>query len=173
MNEQRTIQGMTPLLKEGPSRLYNAIRWICVMNLGLQVIVVVYVVFGRFILNNTPKWGEEIALLAMVWLSLLSAALAMEDDTHIRMSVFDRFFSYRGLIVRDIIFFVLNVTFCIFLVIEGIKLSILTRVSIMPGSKLPVPILYVSVPIAGAGYVFIIILKFIEQVKSWIKIQSQ
>ena len=153
------------------SLLYRVISWICLFSMTVQVLIVVYVVFGRFVLNNTPKWGEEIALLAMVWFSLLSAGLAMEDDIHIRMSVFDRLFSRKARIARDSIFFALNLILSIFLVVEGIKLLFLTKSSIMPGSRLPVPILYLSVPVASVGYVYILIVKFIKQVKIWTKIQ--
>ena len=158
---------------KNPSLFYRAIQWVCVGSMALQVLVVVYVVFGRFVLNNTPKWGEEIALLAMVWLSLFSAALAMEDDSHIRMSIFDRMFSRRGIIIRDIIFFALNALFCIFLLTEGLKLVILTNASIMPGSRLPVPVLYISVPISAIGYIYVLSINFFKQVKSWIKTQSR
>lgn len=150
-----------------PTRLYKIIQMTCLVFMLIQVGVVVYVVFGRFILNNTPKWGEEIALLAMVYLSLFSAALAMEEDAHIRMTFVDKYFTKWGLWIRDTVFFILNISFCIFLVIEGFNLLNLTRSSILPGSRLPVPVLYVSVPLSSAGYIFIITKKFIEEVRSW------
>ena len=158
----RCTQGINP-----PTRLYRIIQMSCLVFMMVQVVIVVYVVFGRFVLNNTPKWGEEIALLAMVYLSLFSAALAMEDDGHIRMTFVDKFFGKRGLWIRNTLFYILNVSFCIFLVIEGFNLLNLTKSSILPGSRLPVPVLYISVPVSSIGYIFILTKKFIEEVRSW------
>ncbi|MFA7539814.1 MAG: TRAP transporter small permease, partial [Sphaerochaetaceae bacterium] len=137
----------------------------------IQVVTVAYVVFGRFVLNKTPKWGEEIALLAMVWLSLFSATLAIEDDSHIRISIFDKLFGSKGLIIRDSVFLVMDLTFCIFLIFEGTKLLFLTKTSVMPGSGLPVPIIYLAVPLASLAYSVALVSKFIEKVKLWTKIQ--
>jgi TRAP-type C4-dicarboxylate transport system permease small subunit len=40
-------------------------------------------------MNNAPRWGEEAALLCMVWFSLLSASLAIWDNRHIRVTIWE------------------------------------------------------------------------------------
>jgi TRAP-type C4-dicarboxylate transport system permease small subunit len=157
---------------ESYSGIYRCIQWCCLVFVLLQVIIVSYVVFGRFILNKTPQWGEETALLCMVWFSLLSAALAMEDDSHIRMSFVDKFFGKKGIKIRNVFFLLINIVFCSLLIVEGIKLSILTIGSIMPGSHLPVPVMYIPVPIAGVFYLYMQVTILIKEVKSWTKTQS-
>lgn len=158
--------------KNVPSIVKNGIsviQWLCIAFYFFDVVIVSYVVFGRFILKNTPEWGEEIARLCMVWLALLSANLALESDSHIRMVFADRLFGKTGVKIRNIIFALLNIFFAVFLVIEGAKFSMMTRGSFMPGSKWPTAILYISVPISAVFYVLILIYKLYEEVKSWIK----
>jgi TRAP-type C4-dicarboxylate transport system permease small subunit len=115
----------------------------------VQVVIVCYVVAGRYIFKKTPAWGEELSLLCMVWFSLLSASLAVRDNTHIRMSIVDAIFPKKVLKFIDRIFYLLNVAFSLFMIIEGTKLTLLTVRSIMPGIGISISWLYVSVPIAG------------------------
>ena len=89
--------------------LYDVIQWVCVICLAGQVVVVSYAVFGRVVLNSTPAWSDEIARVLMVWMSLLAASLAVKDDTHVRIAIFDKIFGPRGIKIRDTIFALLNI----------------------------------------------------------------
>ena len=57
--------------------IYALVRGVCNVLLALQVVLICYVVFARFALNNSPAWGEEFSLLLMVWFCLLSPAEAL------------------------------------------------------------------------------------------------
>jgi TRAP-type C4-dicarboxylate transport system permease small subunit len=144
-------------------RVIHILESSCILFLFLQVTIVIIVVFGRFVLNKTPQWGEEVALLNMVWLSMVSAVLAEMDDDHIRMNIIDRLLSKKLIRIRELVFNVINAAFSLFLIVEGFKLAFLTRKSIMPGSRLPVPILYLSVPFASIFLLIVILNKFGEK----------
>lgn len=47
------------------------------------------VVFNRYVLKGSMVWGEPVVLMCMVYMSLVSAALAIRKDTHIRMMIID------------------------------------------------------------------------------------
>lgn len=128
---------------------YDAVQWVCVACLAGQVVVVSYTVFGRFVLNDTPPWGDEIARVLMVWMSLLSASLAVRDDTHVRITMLDRLFGTVGRKIRDTIFAVMNIAFCGVLFWKGIDLIEQTAKTKLPGSGLPSSILYASVCVGG------------------------
>ncbi len=66
--------------------LYRFVQALSALFLTGMVAVVCLVVFSRYVLNDTPRWGEEVALLAMVWFSLLSAVPAIWDNRHIRVT---------------------------------------------------------------------------------------
>ena len=129
--------------------LYSLIQWICVICLAGQVVVITWAVFGRFVLNNTPSWAEEVSKILMVWMSLMAAALAVKDDTHVRMTIFDKLFGPLGLKIRNKIFALLNIFFCGVLFWKGLDLIEQTSRTKLPGSGLPSSVLYGSVCIGG------------------------
>ena len=137
--------------------LYKYIDNLCKLFMVLQVLIVSRVVFGRFILNKTPAWGEELALLCMVWFSLLSASLAVKNNAHIRISVIDSFLSEKALKVMHSMYFIFMLVFSIFMLVEGTKLSLLTLRSIMPGTGISISWLYLSVPVSGLAMLLTLI----------------
>lgn len=150
-------------LNSWEKRIYQVLEWSCITFLLIQVFIIVFVVFGRFILSATPKWGEEVALLNMVWLAMFSVVIAEIDNQNIKVNLIDKLFSTNGKRIRNFVFNVFNACFSLFLVISGFKLAILTKKSIMPGSGLPMPILYLSIPIASAFLFFVIIKKIVSR----------
>ena len=54
---------------------------------GLLVIVgiVFYQVFGRYVLNNSPTWAENLALVLVLYVTLIGAAVGVRDAGHIGM----------------------------------------------------------------------------------------
>ena len=54
---------------------------------GLLVIVaiVVYQVFGRYVLNSSPTWAENLALVLILYVTLIGAAVGVRDAGHIGM----------------------------------------------------------------------------------------
>ena len=129
--------------------LYSLIQWICVICLAGQVVVITWAVFGRFVLNNTPSWAEEVSKILMVWMSLVAAALADQEETHRRISNFLKLFCAYGLENCNTIFALLNIFFCGVLFWKGLDLIEQTSRTKLPGSGLPSSVLYGSVCIGG------------------------
>lgn len=57
---------------------------------ALVVLVVTFgwLVFGRYVLNVTPTWVEQLALLLVCYIAFLGAAAGLKDDTHIGVTLF-------------------------------------------------------------------------------------
>lgn len=47
-----------------------------------------WLVFGRYVLNNTPTWVEQVALLLVVYIAFLGASTGVHKKTHLGVSVF-------------------------------------------------------------------------------------
>jgi len=122
--------------------VYKLIEFLCVLCLVGQVFLVSYAVFGRLAAVKTPSWCEEISRVLMVWMSLLTAALAIKDDSHVQMSVFDKLFGKIGLKIRDVIYALLNIGFCGILFWKGRDLIIQTHRTRLAASGLPSSFLY-------------------------------
>jgi TRAP-type C4-dicarboxylate transport system permease small subunit len=142
--------------EEGESRLSNIFTFfdrlvdvLCKMLLLVQVIVVSIVVFGRVLFKVTPSWGEQISLVAMVWFGLLSASIAVRDNSHICVTLLEKVLPPVWLQWNDRINAVLMFLFSTFMVIVGIQLTKLTALNILTGLNIPSSWLYASVPAAG------------------------
>ncbi|MFP4375438.1 MAG: TRAP transporter small permease [Spirochaetales bacterium] len=122
--------------------------------LGMQILLVSYVVAGRYLFGQTPRWGEELALLCMVWFSLLSAVIAARDGKHIRIRVvFDRLPVGLQKVMR-VVFVVFSQVFNLVLFVFGLRLAEVTSRSVLPGSGLSRSWLYIPLAVAG-GLLFI------------------
>ncbi len=49
----------------------------------LMVVVVSYGVFTRYVLNNPPRWTEELARYLMIWMALLATSICQRRDEHV------------------------------------------------------------------------------------------
>jgi TRAP-type C4-dicarboxylate transport system permease small subunit len=58
-------------------------------GLGLiaMTIIVAWTVFGRYILNATPTWGEPVSLFLMLWFILLGGAVGVRELDHMGFDI--------------------------------------------------------------------------------------
>ena len=153
-------------------RFFRYVEYACRTLLAIEVAIISYVVIHRYAFGGSPRGGEEFALLCMVWFSLLSAALAMRDNLHIRLSVLDRLYPAT---VRKALAFannVLSLVFGVIFLVHGLALVEATAKAVLPASGWPRPVLLYSVPVTGALFVIV----FLEKVLRgdiWTLIRSQ
>lgn len=73
-------------------RVLDALGWLCkvVTGTGLVVLTVIFgwLVFGRYVLNATPTWVEQVALLLVMLVTFLGAAVGIHENTHLGVSYF-------------------------------------------------------------------------------------
>jgi TRAP-type C4-dicarboxylate transport system permease small subunit len=137
----------------------KAIMKICQFFMLAMVLIVSYSVFARFILHNSPSWGEEGAVFCMVWVALLSSALAVKDGRHIRMTIIEHILPpkiHSGL-YKFIHVFILLVG--VVLLVYGIKITALTGSSGMASLPISQAWLYASIPIAGLAIILMLLRK--------------
>ena len=48
--------------------------------------IIGWAVFARYVLQDTPAWAEQTALILMVWFVLLAAAVGVREQFHIGMT---------------------------------------------------------------------------------------
>ncbi|HBF36219.1 MAG TPA: hypothetical protein DDW50_02745 [Firmicutes bacterium] len=133
----------------------------CKFLLLVQIVIVAYVVFGRYVLKSTPGWGEASALMAMVWFGLMSASIGLRDDSHIKITFLEKYFSPVLIQWTDRLNLLLIFLFGIFMLVEGFKLTLLTSLNILTGLNIPSSWLYASVPATG----LVIMLQTIHKIK--------
>jgi TRAP-type transport system small permease protein len=74
----------------GPLTRFNATvarygMYLSVAGLLVIVAIVFYQVFGRYVLNSSPTWAENLALVLVLYVTLIAAAVGVRDAGHIGM----------------------------------------------------------------------------------------
>ena len=84
--------------------IYKVINIICKVLLIIDVLVTIYMVLGRYLtFIPAPVWGEQIVLTLMVYMTVLSATLAIRRGAHIRMTALDKHINPTVLKVLDLL----------------------------------------------------------------------
>ncbi|SNY90260.1 TRAP-type C4-dicarboxylate transport system, small permease component [Cohaesibacter sp. ES.047] len=149
--------------------IYLVVRHACNVMLILQVVLICYAVFARFVLNNAPAWVEEFSLLFMVWFCLLSPAEAIKEKRHLAISILQSFLPSRAIRIVDLFNHTLILLFAVFMATEGMKLAELTLRNIMPGMGVSATWLYTAVPVSGV----IIALASIERILAILSVPGE
>lgn len=70
----------------------DRIRAVCLFAASVALVVLIatfgWLVFGRYVLNVTPTWVEQLALLLICYIAFLGAAAGVKEDTHIGVTLF-------------------------------------------------------------------------------------
>lgn len=65
---------------------------LCILVASIALVILVatfgWLVFGRYVLNVTPTWVEQLALLLICYIAFLGAAAGIKENTHLGVSVF-------------------------------------------------------------------------------------
>jgi len=57
--------------------------WLGIAGMIALICAVSWQVFGRYVLNNTPTWAESLALLLVLYVTMLGTAVGVRDAGHI------------------------------------------------------------------------------------------
>ena len=143
-------------------RIEAAILNVCIVCMIIQIVAVSIVVFGRTVLSKTPGWGEETALLGMVWFSMLSAALAVRNDKHIRITLIEQVLSKKANKILDFSVFILIILYSLFLIIIGVRYTAMSIPTVMSGIGISMGFIAASVPATGLSILILTIGKVRE-----------
>lgn len=68
-------------------RWLDRLAWLCklVTGIGLVVLTVIFgwLVYGRYVLNATPTWVEQVSLLLVMLITFVGAAVGVHERTHL------------------------------------------------------------------------------------------
>ncbi|WP_244982797.1 TRAP transporter small permease [Croceicoccus marinus] len=120
-------------------------------SLGLVVMtaVVGWQVFGRFILDNSPSWTEQTALLLMIWYVLFAAAAGVREGFHIRIALLDDLLGARGAAILHRVINVLVALMGLAIAVYGAQLLWTVRDHVIPSLGLSRWVAYAPLPISG------------------------
>jgi len=131
-------------------KLANIFIIIGAIGLLIMTAIVSWQVFGRYVLQQSPDWSEQAALILMIWYVLFAAAAGVREGFHIRIEIFEKVLPENiGLIMR----LLANTTVClcgVAMLIWGTQLVIGTWSHEVPTLGISRGAAYIALPIAGA-----------------------
>ena len=148
---------------------------LCKLLLVTEVIMACIVVGGRFIVNKSPGWGEDIILTCMIYMTMLSATLALRKNSHIRMTAFDKYLPKKVIFALDILADIAVFVFAIIILKEGFTYS--TGIG-AKGFYTSLPWLskfwlYLPVPLSGIAIIFFEIEAIHNHIKAFLSKEEE
>ncbi len=149
----------------------KGVLFICKMLLVIDIAITAMAVTGRYIsFIPDPAWSEEVVLSCMAYMAVLSAALAIRKNSHIRMTAFDRYLPKKVIVVLDMLadLAVMGLGFVMIFVGWKYAVKIGSR-----GYYVSIPTLsrfwmYFPVPLAGVAMVIFEIETIYNQIKKMV-----
>ena len=134
-------------------------------SLAALVLVLAAQIFFRYVLHIGLSWSEEISRFVFVWFVYISASLAAQRGSHIRVTLFARLLPAPGrfvFLLADLVWVIFNA----FVVAAGVMLVTRTLKYPVYSTSLFIPLayIYLVIPLAHA----LMILRILErQWRAW------
>ncbi|OKO79832.1 TRAP transporter small permease [Bradyrhizobium sp. AS23.2] len=151
-------------------------RWgmyLSVSGLLVIVTIVFYQVFGRYVLNSSPTWTENLALVLILYVTLIGAAVGVRDAGHIGMDSLLVMLPDRLREKIELVIHILVAAFGIAMVYNGWILGASVGTVKIPNLGLPEVVRYIPLIASGVLIVsfsiehIIALLRGEEVVPSW------
>lgn len=130
------------------------------------VVIILYAVFMRYVLNAAPPWSEEIARYLMVWVAMLAMSSAMKRGQHIGLTFLVNRLGPRGQKVIRLFGNLAILGFFGVLFVKGIDMTIFVAPQRSPSTNIPMWIPYMAVPAGGFLMVVQTVALIFRQVKT-------
>ncbi|MBS1207789.1 MAG: transporter small permease [Proteobacteria bacterium] len=114
------------------------------------IICVLYQVFGRYVLNDTPTWAEQLALLLVSYVTMLGTAAGVRDAGHIGLESFLVLAPEEIRRKLELVIHALVGAFGVSMVYYGSILAADQWQEMLPTLGVPDGLRYVSIAICGA-----------------------
>ncbi len=71
---------------------YGLISRVCMIMAGVALVVMTvifaWLVYGRYVLNDTPTWAEQVSLLLIMVITFFGAAVGVNQNRHLSVVIF-------------------------------------------------------------------------------------
>ncbi|MEA4932600.1 MAG: TRAP transporter small permease [Lawsonibacter sp.] len=129
--------------------LFKIVEFASAIFLAGMVVICFYSVVMRYVFHAAPRWGDEMALFCMIWYGLLSASLALKENRHIRIGIWDSLLPQKASRVLLIIVHLIVLVVVIILLRYSALLTHLAGRTRMTGSGYPLSLEYAALPVSA------------------------
>ena len=117
-------------------RVFDVLASACILIAGIALvtmtIIFAWLVFGRYVLNDTPTWVEQVSLLLVMVIAFLGAAAGVHNHTHLSVVIFRNIVPSRVRTVFVVISDILLAAFGAMMFWYGIELTLFKWDTLIP-----------------------------------------
>jgi TRAP-type transport system small permease protein len=129
------------------------LKRVCVLIGSVALVVLVatfgWLVFGRYVLNQTPTWVEQLGLLLICYITFLGAAVGIHEQTHLGVTLLRDALPLK---IRQILLLLTDLCLAIFggvMLVAGIELFQFGWSTLLPMLNIPESIRTASAVVCG------------------------
>lgn len=149
--------GMITKIEAFYTHLYNVVMFLCKLLLIADIGITSVAVLGRYVsFVPDPAWSEEIVLTCMIYMALLSAALAIKRQAHIRMTALDGYLPPKIVKVLDVFGDIVVLVFALIMLVEGSQYAVRVGENSMYTSISWLSKFWLYLPVGIAGFAMVI-----------------
>ncbi|MBP1048467.1 TRAP transporter small permease [Enterococcus sp. BWM-S5] len=151
-------------MKAVRSALDKALEIFGSVLLAIMILVVLYQVFTRTVLNSPNTVTEELVRFGLVWLSMLASAYVVGKRSHLAVTMLSDNLSGKNKRLLEIVVQVLFLVFAaVIMVFGGWKAVTVTMGQISPSLSIPMGYVYLAVPVSGVIMFIYSLLNLLDQ----------
>ena len=145
----KRLQFLQQKLDEWLTLLASFFKLISGISLVIIVVTFAWLVYGRYVLNSTPTWVEQLALLLVVVITFFSSAVGLKEKTHLSVDILPYMLPLRARLVLFAIINVILIWFGYIMMTESYNLAVFNWSTVIP--LLDVPLGLRSIPLVISG----------------------
>ena len=131
-------------------RLVQGLTWISIALFVVLVLVVIWQVFTRQVLQSPSGWTTTVSQYLFIWLVLFSVAMVFGERGHVAVDFFARLMPRPAQRVTSVLVELSVLAFALLgLVLGGIRGMSISFDQAIPGLPVTVGQMYLALPIAG------------------------
>jgi len=139
-------------------RALDGLSFVCMLVASIALVVLIvtfgWLVFGRYVLNSTPTWVEQLALLLICYITYLGAAVGIHDNTHLGVTLFRDMLPAKLSTLLKVVIDVVLAVFGLFMMKASFDLVLFGWSTMLPMLGVPEGVRSMSAALCG-GLVFI------------------
>ncbi|MCP4380720.1 MAG: TRAP transporter small permease [Hyphomicrobiales bacterium] len=140
--------------RSGYDKFLDALALISKIATGTALVVLTvifsWLVFGRYVLNATPTWVEQVSLLLIMLITFVGAAVGIHENTHLGVSYFREFAPERIRKIFMAISHLMLLGFGVLMMWHSYELTVFKWGSEIPLIHIPEGIRTIPITICGA-----------------------
>ncbi len=140
-------------------------EWICGVALVVLTVIFGWLVYGRYVLNATPTWVEQVSLLLIVLIGFLGASVGVRRKTHLGVSFFRDYSPRPVRRTMEFLSYIIMGVFGAVMMVNSYDLAVFKWGSNIPLLNLPEGLRAVPITVSG----FLILLYSIGHIADWMQ----